>query len=380
MSSVTTVIGPFGSGPGGGGGGTDPNPLYSGLDMADVPFHNGAGAWGAQLVFQTATLPSSLTDVNAANASELSTALALGNRRITLTANITSGSASGFNITNCEIVVPNGILLANFVLGTFLGSETFSQIRLTKASGDSIGGQIHEFGIYGDTVDDFIVDGLQLSSDATTAGPPIYLNAPNQQRHAFLRNRINSDHAGYGYGCPHLLICGNSMFHDANNTDDFGDWGYRISSPGASIFFENDTRGNRYAPLRFHPRDGSALQYAWAKSNIFVSHDPAGGRVIDTHDTAGSSSYPNNIDALWSLNNTFYMDLSKVELATRADSSAAVDYVRKTGCTVYGSTGSFSSGGAADADVATGNTFNATNPGEPAWGAAGDPTGIDTSP
>jgi hypothetical protein len=365
----------------GGGSGTDPNPLYSALDMNTIPFHVGAGAWGAQLVFQTASLPTITSDVNVATGAELSAALAVNGRRATLTANITSGSAQGFDITDNEIVVPNGFLLSGFVIGTFSpATEVTTRLRITKASGDTIGGQVHELTMFGATAQDIIIDGLQLSADTSGNAIPIYIDCPTTTRHAFLRNRIISAVATYGYGCEHLLICGNSAYHDANNTGDGGDWGFRISSPGASIFFQNDVRGNSYAPLRYHPRNGSALQYAWAKSNTFVSHDVAGGRVIDTHDTAGTSGYPNNIDAVWFLDNTFYVDQPMTELTTRDDASAAADYVRKTGSTVYGSNGPFGSGGASDADVTTGNTFNVTNPGEPAWGAAGDPTGIDWTP
>ncbi len=363
---------------GGGGGGTDPNPLYSALDMAHVPFHNGAGAWGAQLAFQTAAPPTITSDVNVASGAELSAALAVNGRRATLTANITSGSAQGFDITDNEIVVPNGFLLANFVIGTFSpATENTTRLRITKASGDSIGGQVHELTMFGASAQDIIIDGLQLSADTSGNAIPVYIDCPTTSRHAYLRNQMISAIATYGYGCEHLLICGNSAYHDANATGDAGDWGFRISSPGASIFFQNEVRGNSYAPLRWHPRNGSALQYGWAAENRFVSL--VEGRTFDCHDTAGTSGYPNNIDAIWMLNNTFYVDNDFVQLTQRNDASPAVDYFRINGNTVYGSAGTFGDGGAADGDV-TGNTYNATLGTVPAWGAAGDPTGIDWTP
>ena len=388
MSSITSVIGPFGSGPGGGGGGGggNPNALYSALDMDDIPFHNGSGAWGAQLAFQTATPPTITSDVNVTTVAELQTACSTPGTRATLTADITGGNVTG-DMTDIEIVVPNGRILNGTVFGTYNGSTVLTRMRFTKASGDSgIGGQMHMIQLYGATARDIIVDGLQLSATLGGQGLPFFFDGQflDTERVAILRNRIKSDSATYGYGVPHLLIAGNSAYHDANNADNSGDWGYRISSAGPAIFFENDTRGNNYSPLRFHPRDGSALQYAWCSGNTFVNNDTVSGsaRTFDCNDTGGSSSYPENIDAVWMLNSTFYLESAGFSQGNTRSSPASgptVDYFRINGCTVNGDLGPFTDGGASDGDV-TGNTYNAALGTVPAWGAAGDPTGIDTTP
>jgi hypothetical protein len=353
--------------------------------MNRVPYHVAAGDYGAQQAFQTATPPEiTAGEVTVTTFSQLETEMATPGRRITIGANIVTGSNAGdypgSTFTDLEIVVPNGILVNMGPFGSSFHGTVSNRIRFTKATGDSIGGQVHNMAVAGSAASDIVCDGLQLSADLSSPGPPFYIAANTVARHALLRNRIRSQHAGYGYGVPHLLIAGNSMFHDANNADNSGDWGYRINS-GPTIFFENDTRGNNYAPLRFHPRDGSALQYAWCSDNTFVNNDTTvAARTFDCHDTLGTELYPNRIDAVWMLDSRFYLEsASFLQLHTRNLGGPTVSYFRINGNEVFGDVGPFADGGAPDGDV-TGNTYNAALGTVPAWGAAGDPTGINLSP
>lgn len=366
-------------------GGGSPNLLYSALDMNRVPFHVAAGAYGAQLVFQNAAPPTISSSANASTVAELQAACSTPGTRVTLTANIVGGNITG-DMTDIEVVVPNGILMNGTVFGTYgppaVGVHT--RVRFTKATGDTIGGQLHAVQFYGQQGRDVIADGLQLSSGTADPGIPFYLAQDDLARVALLRNRMISAVATYGYGCPHLLIAGNSAYHNANAATNLGDWGFRISSTGASIFFQNDVRvpdstpfGEAYAPLRYHPRNGSALQYGWAAENTFVNL--AEGRTFDCHDTLGTESYPNRIDGIWMLDSRFYVANGFTQLHTRNLGGPTVSYFRINRNRVYGSTGPFSDGSAPDGNVDD-NEYNASLGTVPAWGAAGDPTGIDWTP
>lgn len=369
---------------GGGGGGGNPNALYSALDMDDVPFHNGAGDWGSQVAFQTATPPTITSDSNASTFAELETAMGVTGRRVTLTANITGGNINIAAVTDVEVVVPNGILLNGIVWGNGTTGTVFNRVRWIKASGDSIGGQVHNFRILGASLSNWIIDGLQISGAAGGDGLAIYpgTNTDSPTRGAILRNRMISAAGLYGYGGTHLLVAGNSGRHDANDTNDLGDWGFRngggAASNGPYIYFENDLRGERYAKIRFHPSSSGSPYYAYVAGNYFV--DRVENRSLDCNDTASTPTYP-DIDAVWFNDNRIYVTAGGGMGMRRADSSATVNYVRMIGNIVNGASSYLTAGGAADVnDITADNTQNASAGSDPAWQFAGDPTGIDWSP
>jgi hypothetical protein len=360
-----------------GSSGTDPNPLYSALDMNTIPFHVGAGGWGAQLPFETATPPTITRSANASTLSELQTEMAIAGTRVTITANISSGQVAS-PANDVEVVLPNGLLVNGVTIGNF-GTTIANRIRITKASGDSIGGQWHLLTFTGDTGDNLIVDGIQISGDhaADPALYPAYTTGSN--RVAILRNQIIGIHSCFGYGGTNYLLAGNSLRHNAGDVEGGGEWGMRISGKGPHIVVDNDVRSTvtSYAPIRFHPSAGSGLHYCYAARNTTVNRQA--GRVIDMEDVESSTSYA-NMDGGWILNNNFYVNGNVQHEMTRdIGGGATADYCRVNGNTVYGHTTGLTDGGAPDGDD-TGNTYNATAGSDPAWGAAGDPTGIDWTP
>jgi hypothetical protein len=367
-------------------GGTDPYYWYPALDLNDFPPHTAAGAWGAQLAVQTPAAPVITGSANASNLAELEAAMGTPGTRVTLTASILSGQADPVAVTDVEIIVPNGIVL-NIVWGgsgLFGTNETvWTRVRWTKASGDSIGGQLHQFALLGGTRSDIVVDGLQLSAQDSTIA---CANLDDVSRLALVNNQMHSVNNNYAYGSRHVVVAGNSCKHNsADGTGPLSAWGYRCgaggtgSANGPYIFYQNDIRGTTYFQIRFHPSSGSDPFYAWVKENILL--DRTGGAMIGCGDTDTSTGYA-DIAGLWYIDNTMYINESNAGLSqtgTRADASPVTEYWRINGNTVHGSTGAFSAWGAADSDT-TGNTYNPTVGSDPAWTAAGDPTGIDTSP
>lgn len=359
------------------GGDTDPNPLYSALDMATIPFHVAAGAYGAQLPFQTATPPTPTSESNASTMAELGAALAIAGRRVTITANLSGGDTSSLTTpTDVTIVVPNGILLNAINLGGF-GTTDWTRVRFTKADGDTIGGQIHNLNFTGDTADDLIFDGLQFSSNHA-ANPAIYpALVTGTNRLAVINNRVHCANSGFGYGATHTLVANNSMRCDANETDDAGDWGFRNNAKGPYIYVDNDIRSNRFSKIRFHPAAGTGLYYAYCARNVCV--DRTEGATIDCFDTLASEPY-DPIDGFWMLDNDLYVDgMLYGHRMTRNGGGATCNYARVNNNRVRGDTGGLTDGGAADGDD-SGNTYDAAPGSDPAWSAVGDPTGIDWTP
>lgn len=354
---------------------TSANPLYPALDMATVPFHVAAGAYGPQLPFQTAALPVITRSVTASSLAELQAAMSVPGTRVTVTANILGGQVAGATFTDVEVVIPNGRLLRGVAFGSY-GQTVWNRVRFTKAPGDVIGGQVHQFLLTGTTATDWIIDGLQISG-GNSVDPAVYpALTVGTLRGAILRNRIVGANAAFGYGGQHLLVAGNSVIHDANGTNDSGDWGFRNNSRGPHIYVDNDIRGGRYAHIRFHPAGDGAPYYIFAVRNTLV--DRVENRSIDINDTGSSTGYP-QIDGAWLLENRIYVNGGLYMLLNRSNGGAAARYVRANSNQVFGATSGIGTGGAPDGD-ATGNVYTAAPGSDPAWQAAGDPSGISLSP
>lgn len=362
----------------------DPNPLYPALDMSLVPFHVAAGAYGARVPFQTATPPTIDSFSNASTFAQLEAAMAVPGRRVTVTANITGGNINIPAVTDVEVVVPFGIVLNGIVWGNGFTGTVFNRVRWIKAAGDTIGGQIHNFRILGNGLTNWIIDGLQISGssggDNLALYPGISSGAPT--RGAILRNRFAAANAIYGYGGTHLLVAGNSGLHDANNTDNQGDWGFRNgagpASNGPYIYFQNDLRGQRFGKIRFHPSSSGAPYYAYVVGNYLV--DRVENRSLDCTDTSLPTAGFPQIDGLWFNDNRIYVSGGAGMGMNRFSGAPTCLYVRMGGNIVNGSSSYLTTGGAPDGLIDGTNVQNAAAGSDPAWQFAGDPTGIDWSP
>lgn len=357
--------------------GEDLYPFYTALDLNEIPFHTASGDYGAQLAIQAPTAPTITSTSNAADCTALLGAVEVVGRQVTVTADFAGCELGPEAIEDVEIIVPSGRLLNGLTIGNSFTGTTIDRLRVTKQSGDTIGGQIQSFWIIGadGALNDIIIDGIQISADSGCAYDGTSLN-----RYAFLRNRIRAAVCGYGYGGRHGVFAGNSVEHDANDTIDTGDWGFRQGAgdlaEGPYIFFQNDIRGAHYAKIRTHPVATPATPtYTWVAENTFESLGGGESRFVDLTGTSSTVGYP-KLDAGWMLNNVLWTnnDAGGVQMDV-----GEVDYVRVQGNTINGTTTGLNSTGASDG-VVSGNTYNADPGTPPAWGAAGDPTGIDYTP
>lgn len=361
--------------------GTDPYAWYPALDLNTIPFHTGSGAWGAQRAINAPTAPAITTSADVATNGELATCIAVSGRRCTVTANLTSFDSypTVTSITDVEIVVPNGILINGMTLSY---GATTDRLKITKASGDTIGGQIHGLGFYGHT-NDLIIDGIQASGATGTSGAMLFADASDFTRVAIVNNQIICANYCSGYGGIDWVIAGNSIVHDANLTDNSGDWGFRLgghaNESGPYVIFRNEVHGDRFPKFRFDPSSDTDPYYIYAAENITMDRNE--GKFFSI---VGASGSPwDRIAGAWILNNTHYVDgLVQMEM-TRADATPGADYVRANGNTINGHTSGITAGGAADADT-TGNTYNAALGTDPAFNTsgigAGDPRAIDYTP
>jgi hypothetical protein len=357
---------------------------YPALNLDSIPFHASAGAWGQRVAVQAPAAPQITSTSNATNIAELQAAMAVPGRRVTITRSIVAGGAvvNVTTVTDVEVVIPNGILVSGVLFGSGYSGTIWNRIRFTKAPGDTIGGQVHQFRMLGASISDLVIDGLQISGSGepaiyptTTSGTPL--------RVAIVNNRIHTSTSAYGYGARHLVVAGNSVRHNAvDGSGPLSSWGFRQGggdyTDGPYVYYQNDIRGITYFKLRFHPTLASSgyPYYFWVAENTFV--DRVTSSMIGVGDlpaTGGSSA----MAGAWYLANRYYVGGGISQTMLRTDNTSSATYLRINGNLVYGTTSPMSTWGAPNGD-ASGNTYDAARGNDPPWGAAGDPTGIDWTP
>lgn len=281
--------------------GADPYTHYPALDKSLLPF-----------TLAEAVAPSGMSSVTAADATELATHLAAGDRSITLTGDVVGTSTLlpivfDFDIVNCEIIVPVGRQLMRVAFGNY-GGSTGDRLRIRGSTlGDrSTCGLVHYIRFWG-TWTDIILDYINLTGPGRTDD-----GSPWQQEFCVIVEATPTQHtnnrrfamhgcllAAGGYNAMLTIgdstICGNSLqagLEDIPLISDDGreGWGIRFtnSTVGHTVVFENDIRGDRYHHLRWHP-DGTTNQ-AWVVGNTFVNRTEPQICWVDAAAGGGSGS------------------------------------------------------------------------------------------
>jgi hypothetical protein len=260
------------------------------------------------------------------------------------------------------------------------------------------GGQIRFLGIGGGVSDDVIIGGLSITGDDTDDAHALQV-FNGVRKCAIVNNRINAGASGYIGTGSDIVFAGNSISTGAGQgTGSFEAWGIRESGDGPVIVYQNDIRSARtpgnQSYHRFRTAPNVDTMYVWVCDNTFV--DLAESRIYWVNGYSGHQPVTARAAGAWFLNNRVYTNGSGLSVDTgsggpgadgsnggSAFNSASAVYSRVNGNTFYG-TGLSSADidiegtGATDTDK-TDNTFNATAS-APAWGAAGDPTGLDWEP
>jgi hypothetical protein len=371
------------------GGGGDSFTWYTGLNKANIPFHAGAGEYGAQRTIQEPSAPQGpFTDVTASSAAELATHIYTPGRRITLTGNIAASGFSASNISDVDIIVPPGILWNSPVLGG--ASSTLTRVRIRGSTvGSHSGGQVHQLWIFG-TGTDLIIDGIDSSGTSDffcmNLGP-----AGGFQRTAVVNCRFMA--GGFAIGSTHsdLVVAGCSMLtgNDLTFTEDEA-YGIRcyFETNDTVVIFNNDIRSNpsrtvsSHARFRCHPDAG--LGYVWIDSNIFVERVENWICWVDAAAGGGSG----DAAAVWFTNNQV--------ISTGTGTSGSQDTPRLMGGDTnfayvenndffsdnFTSNSSIGLTGITNGSSArSGNTYSGLSS-DPSWlaGTPGDPSSIDYEP
>lgn len=376
-------------------GGSDAYTWYTDLDKSTIPFHAGAGDWGVQSTIKEAAAPTgTMTDVNASTYAELAAQIYTPNRRITITGDITAGTFIAGDITDVDIIIPSGRVLANINIGAFDGSTNVQRLRFRGSTFGSYGsgGQLHQLKMFA-PVADIIIDGLDLTGPGGNAGC-ISIERVNFSRTCARMSVTNckGNSGGWIYfGDMADTVWANCSFLTGSDTVDVAEaWGWRFDARtgGNTVIYKVDCRSNLarssafYPRVRFCPHDSASPQYAWMTQNLF---DERGESYIlwQSSQSGNSGVDEGNLLGSWFLNNTVHASNGIALLSVRD-----CLYARVTNNTFYSDTFT-SNANITDNDAApietgptdsvkTPNTYNSLAA-PSAWIGPGDPSGLDWS-
>jgi hypothetical protein len=360
---------------GGGGGGGDPLSIYPSFNFNLFPPHTSAGVWGPQTPLVQPDLPSGLTDVTAANFSELSTHCLAGGRRITITADILGGGPINGNIVNVEIVLPAARTISGIFFGSGGSATVSTRMRVTGTTpGDrTTGGNVHNCYSAG-TWTHLVWHGINFSGASETDAYSTF-GATNDP-HSYIYVVGCGGQAGNDIflGDPDNIMWVGNSFQAGAAGNGFEQWVIRTQSGGYQVFFNNDMRGHQFDMLRDHPRTGLSNILLWIYQNIMLEDTETKWIRND----ASFASQTGTAAGCWVENNYLY---------SPGPAGTPINILSATNVWVRNNF-MFTSWGMTDAniniqnettEVVSGNTYAAyTAP--PAYGfnsiGAGDPTGI----
>lgn len=378
--------------------GADPYSLFPAFNKNDFPPHAASGFWGAASPIEEAIPPTTTTSVSVGTFAELQTAYNLGARHITLTASIEGSDGSELTLTgdatDIRITVPSPYRLAYINFGNIGGGPDYpSTITRLKFDGT---GQLHYLRFNPRSgSSDLIFDGINMTGPAFASpegnryavlidtwyhvGTPI-------NRVAFTSVKAACGAWFYGGHIQNLTVVNCSIITGlkAGNQEA---WGFRHYPVQNAVFWGNDIRTatvrtqDVYHRIRCHvnynfPTDG----LVWIANNTFV--DRVESRIFEVNSGMGDSGLDNgNHAAVWFTNNTVIATGSG-GLSLRigdSDNSLVTDNTFQSDTFTSTSNFTFSSTTESSAGlnpVTTGNTFTSLPGSDPAWGGAGDPTGL----
>jgi hypothetical protein len=153
---------------------SDPYPLYPSFDRNELPFHTGAGSWGAQVPFEAPDEPTTTTAVTVTTVSGFNTAAATNGTQITIGAGFPAGfnDVLTINANDIDVIVPNGRSTSGISISSYLGTGR-QRIRIRKADADERGGTIGQLRVWqlssGSTTD-LIIDSIDVNGEGNFGG------------------------------------------------------------------------------------------------------------------------------------------------------------------------------------------------------------------
>lgn len=363
----------------------DPFVLYPAFDRSVVPWHTGAGAWGAQCALQEPTLPTITRSVSVDNINDFNTEAAVAGTQITVTASL-SGVA-GINANDVRVIINDGVkveilepsnIARLHVRGQVAGQHNTGMFGLFKTSG---------------TCTDIVLEGLDSDGDSTFFGAGWQHRCFHMGDHlGGIATRVACLYlrciaGGYVWlgAARHVLIAACNWYGGGMTRDDAGyveGWTFRAHE-GPITIVDSIFASTRYHQIRPAAQDdtGDELLYCgrsklialaegkavWAWNNLGLSEGVGEGFILEDSeiysyaDAGCPSSYEISVtDCAYSRvrNNDFFGG------GTAVYSQAILNSAAGDG-----------GGDPGDHDWTVGNTFTALGA-LPAWGSTGDPTAI----
>lgn len=356
----------------------EPYRWYPSLDLTRIPFHTGAGPWGPRAAIVAPSAPFTTRNVHVTSAAELAAEALVPQTRITVAAQFIGPVTVMGNVTDVDIVVPQGHRVARIIIGRYTPPSTTQRVRIR---GSTPG--IHSGGVIGKitfastaSISDVIIDGVDLNGDDDNGGNLLWEFVRGADRVAVVNNRGHSvGPAGLGpQEGAGTVFAGNRIMSGARprEVNGYGE-GWGIRAGGRLVVFDNRIDGTRYHRVRVHPEPGPQ-QYVWAADNTFV--DPHEARIFSVFNASGSTSY--RYAAAWAVCNRVYAHSTCIGPSFDAYHA---NYARLNSNAFFGSIteamqrSAQASNGPAH-DYTTGNSYAAWQAPPASWQAPGNPSAV----
>ncbi|HWA36481.1 MAG TPA: hypothetical protein VG873_01345 [Burkholderiales bacterium] len=355
----------------------EPYRWYPRLDLARIPFHSAAGAWGPRAAIVAPEPPVTTRSVRVTSAAQLAAEARRPGTLITVAAQFIGPVTILDDVRDVDIVVPPGHRVAQLTVGRYAPPSRTERVRIRGTTPGAHSGGVVGVIRFASTlqVSDVIVDGLDLNGDDGRGGHYLWQFARGAQRVAIVNNRGHSATAGSldQRGGSDIVIAGNLLLTGGRSREEAAvpeGWGIRAG--GRIVIYGNRIEGPRYHRVRLHPQEGVSPLYAWVADNVFVDRHEA--RILWVQNTPGHTARYNGV---WASCNQVYAHSTCI---TPSFEAAHADYARLTSNRFFGSItealqrGQQAAHGAGH-DYLSGNTFSAWQS-PPPWPAPGDPANV----
>lgn len=230
-------------------------PLYPALDLSQIPWHNGAGPWGPQVVLQCPDSPVTIRNVIVNTAAELTAAASISNTQITINSSWTHTTNAFVTGNDIDIVIPPGITIGAIRLGNWPYTTSMARIRVRGIVPNQpfSGGTMGQFRDYA-LASDIILDSINLNGGANLGQPSENATAFRVYgtRVAILNCRALAAGPIWLGHARHVVVANTNMYHGANTRaqNSFAEgWGIR-NSGGPFTIVDSRLDGTRYTNIR----------------------------------------------------------------------------------------------------------------------------------
>ena len=402
--------------------GTDPYPLYPSFDRNELPFHVAAGSWGAQVPFQAPSPPVTTRQVTVTTQEQFQTEAAIAGTEITIGASFASSSQVNITADDIDVILPNAYTIASVIFGTGnLAGK--SRMRIRKPVGESRGGRTGRLTLWGTGSgggrhSDIIIDGVDNNGQSSFGNPGednqcfnFGDNSANKHQRLLIHNVRALCGASLGFmDVDHTLIARSSFRSSAVNRTTAGTAeGWCIRGFGTPmVIVDSHLETTRYHVIRPNTYDNANEYFYLARSTLYAGSegkigwlgnklgDPAFGfwwgawvTDCDIFSAATPTCISGNKGQLLDPSHSTYTRVRNNRIFSAGTGNditwAGADLTTERNSAISRCNGDatlISRGRAplpadahsSDADLATNTFFTLT--GRPAWGGAGDPTGI----